>query len=54
MIKKLLNKILGSFSYEQDRTNKIERYLAQSEDLVDLENRIRELDRRGDYNRFYI
>jgi len=54
MIKKLLNKILGSFSYEQDRTNKIEIYLAQSEDLADLENRIRELDRRGDYNRFYI
>jgi hypothetical protein len=54
MIKKLLNKILGSFSYEQNRINKIERYLAQSKDLADLENRIRELDRRGDYNRFYI
>jgi hypothetical protein len=54
MIKKLLNKILGSFSYEQNRTNKIERYLAQSKDLADLENRMRELDRRGDYNKFYI
>ena len=54
MIKKLLNKILGSFSYAQNRTNKIERYLAQSKDLADLENRMRELDRRGLYNRFYI
>ena len=54
MIKKLLNKIIGLFSYEKSRTNKIERYLAQSRDLADLENRMRELDRRGDYNRFYI
>ena len=54
MIKKLLNKIIGSFSYEKNRANKIEKYLAQSKDLADLENRMRELDRRGDYNRFYI
>ena len=54
MIKKLLNKILGSFSYEQNRINKIERYLAQSKDLADLENRMRELDCKGHYNRFYI
>ena len=54
MIKKLLNKIIGSFSYEQKRANKIERYLAQSKDLADLENRMQELERRGDYNKFYI
>jgi hypothetical protein len=54
MIKKLLNKIIGSFSNEQNRTNKIEKYLAQSKDLADLENRMQELDRRGDYNKYYI
>ena len=54
MTKKLLNKILGMFSLEYNKTNKIEEYLAQSKDLADLENRMRELDRKGTYNRFYI
>ena len=54
MIKKLLNKIIGSFSYEKNRANKIEKYLAQSKDLADLENRMRELDRRGVYDKYYI
>ena len=54
MIKKLLNIIIGSFSYEQKRTNQVEKYLAQSKDLADLENRMRELDRRGNYNKLYI
>jgi hypothetical protein len=54
MIKKLLNKFLGTFSYEYNRANKIENYLAQSKDLADLENRMKELDRKGTYNKFYI
>ena len=53
MIKKLLNQIINVFSYNYDR-KKIENYLAQSSDLIDLDNRIKELDRRGAYNRFYI
>ena len=53
MIKKLLNQIINFFSYNYDR-NQIENYLAKSNDLADLENRIKELDKRGVYNRFYI
>tara|TARA_B110000438_G_C15465651_1_gene500876 strand:- start:285 stop:446 length:162 start_codon:yes stop_codon:yes gene_type:complete len=53
MIKKLLNQIITLLSYDCDR-KKIENYLAQSNDLADLENRIKELDRNGTYNRFYI
>ena len=53
MIKKLLNQIINVFSYDYDR-KKIENYLAQSSDHADLENRMKELDRRGAYNRFYI
>ena len=56
MIKKLLKQIINVFSYDYDR-KKIENYLAQSSDLADLENRMKELDRRGArdaYNRFYI
>ena len=53
MIKKLLNQIVSIFSYDFDR-QKIENYLAQSNDLVDLENKIKELDQQGAYNRFYI
>ena len=55
MIKKLLNQIFTLFSYDYDR-KKIENYLAQSSDLADLDNRIKELDqrKRSAYNRFYI
>ena len=53
MLKKLLKKIFYVFSYEHDR-DQIEKYLAQSSDLYDLENRQKELDRKGTYNRFYI
>ena len=53
MIKKLLKQIINVFSYDYDR-KKIENYLAQSSDLADLENRMKELDQRGAYNRFYI
>ena len=53
MLKKLLKKIFYVFSYEYDR-EQIEKYLAQSMNLYDLENRQKELDRKGTYNRFYI
>ena len=46
MIKKLLNLFIKFLSYEYER-EKIESYLAQSSDLNDLENRIKELDRQG-------
>jgi len=41
------------FSYEYDRM-RIEKYLSQSENTYDLEMRIRELEKSGKYNRFYI
>ena len=53
MLKKLLKKIFYVFSYEYDR-DLIEKYLAQSSNLYDLENRQREIERKGTYNRFYI
>ena len=53
MIKKLLNKIVTTFSYKYDR-RQIEAYLADSVDTYDLESRQKELDRKGVYNRFYI
>ena len=53
MIKKLLKQIVNKFSYNYDK-RKIEQYLSQSSDLTDLENRIKELDQRGAYNKFYI
>jgi hypothetical protein len=53
MIKKLLNLIINLFSYDCDR-RKIEKYLAQSSDLNDLEYRMKELDQRGAYSKFYI
>ena len=53
MLKKQLKKLFYVFSYEYDK-DQIEKYLAQSSDLYDLENRQRELDRKGAYNRFYI
>ena len=53
MIKKLLKKIFYIFSYDYDR-NQIEKYLAQSSNLYDLENRQKELMKKGVLNRFYI
>jgi len=54
MIKKLLNTIIGTFSYEYDRRNSIEQYLAESKDLADLEHRMRELDQKGTYYRLHL
>ena len=53
MLKKLLKKIFYVFSYEYDK-DQIEKYLAQSSDLYDLENRQRKLGRKGVYNKLYI
>ena len=53
MIKKLLSNFIRSFTFEHDR-KKIEKYLSQSSNTYDLEQRIRELDQKGKYNQFYI
>jgi len=53
VIKKLLSNFFRSFTFEHDR-KKIEKYLSQSSNTYDLEQRIRELDQKGKYNQFYI
>ena len=53
MIKRLLSNIFRSFTFEHDR-EKIEKYLSQSSNTYDLEQRIRELDQKGKYNKFFI
>ena len=53
MIKKLLSKLFSPFSSNQNREI-IEKYLSQSLNSYDLEQRIRELDRKGIYNQYYI
>ncbi len=53
MIKRLLSLIFQSNTLEPDR-KKIEKFLSKSSDSYDLEQRIRELDKIGKYNQFYI
>ncbi len=53
MIKKLLSKLFRPFSSNHDREI-VEKYLSQSSNSYDLEQRIRELDRKGTYNQYYI
>tara|TARA_B100001029_G_scaffold81050_1_gene66537 strand:- start:592 stop:753 length:162 start_codon:yes stop_codon:yes gene_type:complete len=53
MIKKLLNNFFKSFTFDHDR-EKIEKYLSESSNTYDLEQRIRDLDKKGKYNQFYI
>jgi hypothetical protein len=53
MIKRLLNKLFRLFTFDYDR-EKIEKYLSQSSNTYDLEQRIRELDQNNNYNRFYL
>jgi len=53
MIKKLLSNFFRSFTFSHDR-EKIEKYLAQSSNTYELEQRIRELDKQGKYKQFYI
>ena len=53
MIKKLLNKFFRSFTFDYDR-EQVERYLSQSTNTYDLEQRIRELDQNKKNNQYYI
>ena len=53
MIKRLLSNFFRFFTFEHDR-NKIEKYLSQSSNTYELEQRIRELDHKGIYSKFYI
>ena len=53
MIKKLLNKI-NSVLFLESNTREIEKYLANSKDLIDLDQKIRELDKKGAYHKLYI
>ena len=53
MIKKLLSNFFRFFTFNHD-IEQIEKYLAQSSNTYELEQRIRELDHQGKYNQFYI
>ena len=53
MIKKLLNKFLRSFTFDNDR-ELVERYLSRSTNTYDLDQRIRELDQNKKTNQYYI
>ena len=53
MIKRLLNNFFRSFIFDDDKL-KIEEYLSKSSNTYDLEQRIRELDKKGKYNQLYI
>ena len=53
MLKKLLNKFFRSFTFDYDR-ERVEKYLSQSSNTYDLEQRIRELDRHNKTNQYYI
>ena len=53
MIKKLLNKFFRSFTFDYDR-EKVEKYLSQSANTYDLEQRMRELDQNKKTNQWNI
>ena len=53
MIKKLLNKFFRSFTFDYDR-EQVERYLSQSTNTYDLDQRIRELNQNKKTNQYYI
>lgn len=53
MIKKLLSKFFRSFTFDYDR-ERVEKYLAQSSNTYDLEQRIRLLDQSKKTNQYYI
>ena len=52
MIKKLLSKLFRPLTSDYDREI-VEEYLSKSLSSYDLEQRIRDLDRKGTYNQFY-
>jgi len=52
---KILNWVINLFPTEDSRAAEVNRYLAQSEDLYDLDRRIRELDYSSKFrNRYYL
>jgi hypothetical protein len=54
-MKKILNWVLGLFPTDDLRAKKVNNYLAQSEDLYDLDRRLRELDYSSKFkNRYYL
>jgi hypothetical protein len=53
MLKKLLKKFFRSFTFDYDR-ERVEKYLSQSSNTYDLEQRIRELDQNKKTNQYYI
>ena len=53
MIKKLLNKFLKHITFK-DKREVVEKYLSQSSNTYDLEERIRELDKNNKYRQFYM
>ena len=53
MLKKLLNKFFRSFTFDYER-ERVEKYLSQSSNTYDLEQRIHELDRNKKTNQYYI
>ena len=53
MIKKLLNKFFWSFTFDYDK-ERVEKYLSQSANTYDLEQRMRELDQNKKTNQYYI
>ena len=53
MIKKLLNKLLKHITFKDER-EAVEEYLSQSSNSYDLEQRIRELDKKNKYRQFYM
>ena len=52
MIKKLLKSICNYFSYKK-KIIVSENYLSRSENTYDLDYKIRELDKLGQYNNLY-
>ena len=53
MLKKLLSQIKKILSYDYDR-KQIDSYLSNSVDTYDLEYRLKELEKKGAYNKYYI
>ena len=53
MIKKLLKQISNIISLDQEKI-RIEKYLANSEDLADLECRMKEIEKSGTYSKYYM
>ncbi len=53
MIKKLLNTFFRAFTFDHDK-KKIEKFLSESSNTYDLDQRIRELELKGKYTKFYI